>query len=156
MSIYSQRIKNWLDKRQVNAEFLGFDQSVHSVAEAVAVSGYPENRFTKSIVMVDADNQPIIAVVCAEHRASTDRVRKAMGLADRPAIASPDQTEALLNQQTGGNTPLNADQALILIDPKVLEKDWVIVGGGDNRHLVKIKLETLRGNVEFTEVRVRK
>ncbi|MFQ5995989.1 MAG: aminoacyl-tRNA deacylase, partial [Acidiferrobacterales bacterium] len=78
MSEFSNRIKQWLHENGVNAELLHFDQSVRSVQEAVQVSGYPVERFTKSIVMLTADDKVVIAVVPADARASTDRVRKAL------------------------------------------------------------------------------
>ena len=52
MTEYSKRIKDWLHKENVDAELLSFDESVHSVEEAVAVSGHPVERITKSIVMI--------------------------------------------------------------------------------------------------------
>ncbi|NQU64100.1 MAG: hypothetical protein HQ517_07440, partial [SAR324 cluster bacterium] len=53
-------------------------------------------------------------------------------------------------------SPLNAPHAIILIDPKLLEQDWVITGGGDDRHLVKISTEELKRVIDYTEARVRR
>lgn len=135
---------------------LTFERSVYSVAEAVAASGIPVERFTKSIVMITAGGAPVVAVVPAECRASTDRVRKALGLAERPRVATPEETESLLGQQAGGNSPLNAGEAAVLIDPLVLAKDWIVTGGGDDRCLVRIPVAEIRRVVRFTEARVRK
>lgn len=156
MSIHAERIRAWIAQRGVQAQLLRFEHSVHSVAQAVAVSGHPVERFTKSIVMLDEDGQAIIAVVPARSRASTDRVRKALALAQRPRIATASESEALLGQQLGGNSPLNADDARVLIDPEVLAIDWILTGGGDERSLVRISIEELRRVVDFTEARVRK
>ncbi len=156
MSPHAQRLRDWLDHHGVDAEMLRFDASVHSVEEAVAASGHPVARFTKSIVMVDGDGRPIIAVVPADSRASTERVRKALDLAERPRVADAAQTEALLGQQVGGNSPLNAGAATVLLDPKVLERDWILTGGGDPRTLLRISIAELRRVVRFTEARVRK
>lgn len=156
MSIHAQRIEQWLVQHRVQAQFLRYEHSVHSVAEAVAVSGYPVERFTKSIVMLDEHARPIVAVVPASSRASTDRVRKALALAQRPRIATASESEALLGQQLGGNSPLNAGDASVLIDLEVLAKDWILTGGGDERSLVRISIAELRRVVRFTEARVRK
>ncbi|MFQ6021455.1 MAG: aminoacyl-tRNA deacylase [Acidiferrobacterales bacterium] len=156
MSEFSNRIKQWLHENGVNAELLHFDQSVRSVQEAVQVSGYPVERFTKSIVMLTADDKVVIAVVPADARASTDRVRKALRLTDRPRVVTFEESEAYLGQQLGGNSPLNAPNATVLIDPKVLERNWILTGGGDDRSLVKISIDELRRVVTHTEIRVRK
>lgn len=156
MTMHAERIRAWIAQRGVQAQFLHFEHSVHSVAQAVAVSGHPVERFTKSIVMLDEDGRPIIAVVPARSRASTERVRKALALAQRPRIATARESETLLGQQLGGNSPLNADNARVLIDPEVLAMDWILTGGGDERSLVRISIAELRRVVGFTAARVRK
>jgi prolyl-tRNA editing enzyme YbaK/EbsC (Cys-tRNA(Pro) deacylase) len=156
MSDSSNRIKRWMEDNNVNAEILSFSERVYTVEEAVAVSGYPVERFTKSIVMLTSDERLVIALVPADARASTDRVRKALGLIDRPRIVTSEESERYLGQQLGGNSPLNAPNATILIDPKVLERDWILTGGGDDRNLVKIPVAELKRVVTYTEARVRK
>lgn len=155
-SIHVERIVEWIERNGVQAEVLRFERSVYSVDEAVAASGHPVDRFTKSIVMLTDDGRVVVAVVPAHSRASTDRVRKALGLPGRPRIATPEESEALLGQRVGGNSPLNAGDAVVLVDPMVLEKDWFLTGGGDDRCLVRITTAELRRVVAFTEVRVRK
>jgi len=156
MSPYAQRLRDWIERNGVDAEVLRFDESVRSVEQAVAASGHPVERITKSIVMVTHEGGAVVAVVPARSRASTDRVRKALALAARPRIATPEETESLLGQQVGGNSPLNAGDAEVLVDPLVLEMDWFITGGGDDRSLVRIAVAELRRVVAFTEARVRK
>jgi len=39
-------MRQWIEQKNVDAEMLGFEKSVRSVQEAVAVSGYPVERFT--------------------------------------------------------------------------------------------------------------
>ncbi len=156
MSEFSDRMKQWIEEQNVDAEMLRFPDSVHSVREAVAVSGYPVEKFTKSIVMLTPDERLVIALVPADARASTERVRKALGLTDRPRIVTAEESERSLGQQLGGNSSLNAPNASILIDPKVLERDWILTGGGDDRNLVKLTVAELKRVVDYTEVRVRK
>lgn len=156
MSDSSNRVKRWIEDNNVNAEMLSFSERVYTVEEAVAVSGYQVERFTKSIVMLTSDERLVIALVPADARASTERVRKALGLIDRPRIVTAEESERYLGQQLGGNSPLNAPNATILIDPKVLERDWILTGGGDDRNLVKIPVAELKRVVTYTEARVRK
>ena len=156
MTEYSQRIKDWLDSNNVDAELLSFDKSVHSVDEAVAVSGFPLENITKSIVMLTQSGRLVIAMVPASARASTERVRKILELEERPRPADAEEIEKYTGQQAGGNSPLNAPQAKILIDPEVLKNEWIVTGGGDDRHLIKISTEALKKAVDYTEARVRK
>jgi len=156
MSEYSQRIKDWLLKKNVDAEILNFEESVHSVEEAVSVSGHPVERITKSIVMLMPAGNVVIAMVPAENRASTEKVRKFLELEERPRIATAEEVEKHIGQQVGGNSPFNASNAKILIDSKILEKGWILSGDGDDRHLVKISTKELKRVIDYTEARVRK
>ena len=156
MSKESQSIQDWLSQNDVDSEHIKFQQSVHTVDEAVKISGHPVECFTKSIVMLDSNNKLIIAMVPASFRASTERVRKALDLIERPRTVTADESEQMLGQKVGGNSPLNASQATILIDPKVFERDWILTGGGDDRSLVKISTEELKRVINFQEARVRK
>ena len=156
MTKYSQGISDWLHNQNVEAELLCFAESVHSVEEAVSVSGHPVESITKSIVMLTMEGDLVIAMVPAINRVSTERVRKLLELDERPRIATAQEVEQHIGQQIGGNSPFNAANAKILIDPKLLEKDWILTGGGDARHLVKISTRELKRVIVYTEARVRK
>jgi prolyl-tRNA editing enzyme YbaK/EbsC (Cys-tRNA(Pro) deacylase) len=71
-------------------------------------------------------------------------------------MATAGESLKLTGQQAGGNSPLNPGQATVLIDPVVLERDWLVTGGGDDRSLVRISVAELRRVAVFTEARVRK
>jgi len=153
---YSRGIEDWLRRENVDAEILSFARSVHSVEEAVAISGHPVESITKSIVMLTPAGRFVIAMVPAINRVSTERVRKILRLDQRPRMATAEEVETRIGQQVGGNSPFNASDAKILIDPKLLERDWILTGGGDDRHLVKISTEELKRVINYTEARVRK
>ena len=152
----AQRLRVWLRENAVDAEFLAFDSSVHSVDQAVTVSGFAIEFFTKSIVMVTPDQRVVIAVVPADSRASTERVKKALALDERPRAAIAAESLQRLGQTLGGNHPFDAPSATVLLDPKVAAREWILVGGGDEHSLVKISLAELRRIVPFVEARVRK
>ena len=156
MSAGRNATETWLIAHQATAEFLRFAASVHTVEEAVSVSGQPAGRITKSIAMVTASGALVIAVVPAASRASTERVRKVLGIAARPRLATAEETEQRLGQQLGGVSPFDARDATVIVDPQVLAQDWVLTGGGDALSLVKIDIAELTRLVSYTEARVRK
>ena len=159
MSEQSCRLKKWLKENDVTSDFLYFDNNVHTVEQAVKESGHPVERFTKSIVLLSSERierSVIIAMVPADNRVSTERVRKALQLEERPVIANEVESLEYLNQNLGGNSPLNAKKATVLIDPEVFTKDWILTGGGDDRSLVRISTDELKRVVDFTVERVRK
>ncbi len=114
-----------------------FEQSTHSVAEAVGA--VPED-FVKSICMIGPDGL-IVAIVKGEHRASTKRVSKALGI-ERPRIAEPDEMMELTGYPVGG-TPAFGYEATFLMDSKVLEKEKVYSGGGSTNALTYMSTEEM-------------
>lgn len=154
MREFEEKLKRIIEKYGIDAEHLSFDQSCHSVAEAARTVGAEPEDFIKSICMVDGDGGVIVAIVKGEDRASTSRVGKALGI-ERPRIASPDEVLGLTGFPVGG-TPGFGFDARFLVDPRVLEKERVYLGGGSECSLVRMSpRELVRANGGKV-VRVRK
>lgn len=125
-----------MQENGIKGEYLHFEKSVHTVEDACREANAQPDDFVKTICMITNDGKVIGALVLGSHRASTDRVAKALNI-ERPHVATP--AEAL--EKTGylvGGTPPFGYEATFLIDPKVMEKDIVYVGGGTPNALVKI------------------
>ena len=123
----------------------------------VAVQGQtgaqPED-FLKTICMIGQEGQLIAAVVLGSYRASTTRVGEALNI-PRPEIATAEQALEKTGYLVGGIAPFGYE-ATFLIDPLVMEKEVVYVGGGAPSALTKISpKEILRLN-KGTVLRIRK
>jgi len=145
MNSYEQRLCAYLAEQQIQAEHLSFDQPCHSVAEAArAVNASPE-ELVKSICLLDSDGQLITAIVKGEDRVSVSRTARALqkeGL----RLATPEEILSKTGYPCGG-TPSCGYQAMFLIDPKVMERELVFMGGGSETSLVKIRTtELVRAN----------
>lgn len=154
MQEYEEKLKAYITEQNIDCEHLHFDVSCHSVEDAAkAVNADPE-EFVKNICMKDGEGNIIVAIVKGEHRASTKRVAKALGI-ERPQTVSPDE----ILEKTGypcGGTPSFGYDAIFLIDPKVMEKEVVYTGGGSQQSLVKIATQELQRANDGQIVRVRK
>ena len=136
MREYEKKLKKIIEENGIDAKHMSFDQSCHSVAEAAKTVGAKPEDFVKSICMVDDDGDIIVAIVKGEDRASTSRVGKALGI-ERPRIANHDEMIRLTGFPVGG-TPGFGFDARFLVDPRVLEKELVYLGGGSECSLVKM------------------
>jgi len=154
MRDYEEKLKRIIEERGIDAEHLSFDKYCRSVAEAAMTVGAEPEDFVKSICMVDGDGGVIVAIVKGEDRASTSRVAKALGT-ERPRVASPDEILGLTGFPVGG-TPGFGFGARFLVDPHVLEKDRVYLGGGSERSLVRMSTRELVRANGGRVVRVRK
>ena len=107
----SKRIHDWLISQNVKAELLHFEKSVHSVVEAVEISGFPIERLTKSIMMFTQQGRLVIAMVQATSCVSTERVRKLLNQEIRQRLATANEVIKYTKQLVGGTTPLNVSNA---------------------------------------------
>lgn len=154
MNEYDERIKRLINDQGVVAEHLTFDKSTHSVEEAAKAVGANKEDFVKSICMVTQDGKVIVAIVKGEDKVSTSRVGKALGI-ERPRVASQEEVFKLTGFPCGG-TPGFGFKAEFLMDPKVLDKDAVYLGGGSENSLVKMKPQDLLSLNGAKVVRVRR
>lgn len=145
MREYEDKLRAIIEEKGIRAELLSFDRSCHSVTEAALTVGAEPTDFVKSICMVDRDGHPIVAIVKGEDRASTSRVARALGI-ERPRVASPGEILGLTGFLVGG-TPGFGFDAVFLVDPRVLEREVVYLGGGSDMALVRMGTsELVRAN----------
>lgn len=151
---YEEKLKDYMEKENINAEHLHFDKICHSVAEAADAVGANPDDFVKNICMVNDEGDLIVAIVKGEDRASTSRVGKALKI-QRPTIATEDE----ILEKTGypcGGVPSFGYDATFIVDPKVMEKESVYSGGGSEYSLVKIKSQELLEKNNGLVLRARK
>lgn len=154
MNEFEDKIKKFLIDSGAKAEHLVFEKSCHTVEEAAkAVNSTPEDLI-KNICMIDDQGNLIVAIVKGEDRASTKRVGKALKIAP-PRTAVPEE----ILKKTGyicGGVPSFGYKACFLIDPKVMEKEFVYSGGGSQNSLIKISTKELQQLNQGQVVRVRR
>ena len=153
MSQYEEKLRKYIRQNNIDAELLTFNQSTHSVADAATAVGAEPEDFVKSICMIGPDDQLIVAIVKGEHRASTNRVAKALKI-ERPSVAEPSQMLEKSGYPAGG-TPAFGYDAIFLIDPKVMEKEKVYSGGGSEQALTLMSPEEMQRANGALIVRVR-
>jgi prolyl-tRNA editing enzyme YbaK/EbsC (Cys-tRNA(Pro) deacylase) len=154
MNTFEQRLQSYLEEQHIHAEHLSFDQPCHSVEEAARAVNASPQELVKSICLLDSDDQLITAIVKGEDRVSVSRIAKTLqreGL----RLANPDE----ILEKTGypcGGTPTFGYQAMFLIDPRVMEREFVFAGGGSETSLIKISTAELARANQGTILRIRK
>jgi Cys-tRNA(Pro)/Cys-tRNA(Cys) deacylase len=155
MSPYEQQLHQFMQRNAVAGEHLIYAQSCHSVAEAAEAAGVTAEDLIKSIGVIDAQGNLIVAIVKGEDKVSTSRVAKALQLAEYPLIATPEEMLAKTGYPCGG-TPAFGYPATFLIDPRVFEKAIVYSGGGSEQALVRSTPQELQRVNGAQIVRVRR
>ncbi len=154
MNQYEEKLKKILQENKIEAEHIHFDETVHTVEDACRAANAEPDDFVKTICMLGAQDQVIGALVPGSYRASTSRVAKALGI-ERPSVATPEQALEKTGYLVGGTPPFGYE-GTFLIDPLIMEKAYVYVGGGAPSALVKISTKELKRVVNGEIARVRK
>ncbi len=155
MKQYESNLRSFIKKNGIDCEHFVFGQPCHSVEEAARAAMADPHDFVKNICMVDSEGRPIIAIVKGEDRASTRRVAAALGLDERPRTASPDEILEKTGYPCGGVPSFGCDAAY-LIDPMVMEKQYVWTSGGSDRSLARISTREMLRASNGRVVRIRK
>jgi Cys-tRNA(Pro)/Cys-tRNA(Cys) deacylase len=144
-AFYEEKLKAFMKEKGIDGDHLTFSRSCHSVAEAAAAAGVTPEDFVKSICMVDGEGRLIVGIVKGEDRASTSRVSKALNVS-AVRTATPDEVFKKTGYPCGG-TPSFGYPARFFVDPRVMEMEFVYMGGGSETSLVKIRpFEIVKGN----------
>ena len=154
MQAHEESFKKYLLDHAIDAQWLGFETSCHSVAEAAEAAGVTAEDIVKNICLITEDDRLVVAIARGDDRISTRRVGRALQIAP-PRTADP----AEVLQRTGypaGGTPSFGYAALTLIDPRVMEREVVLSGGGSSRRLLRIRPQVLLAASGGQVVRVRR
>jgi Cys-tRNA(Pro)/Cys-tRNA(Cys) deacylase len=154
MKEFEQKLNQFLQNNSITAEQYIFENTCHTVEDAATATNASMKEIVKSICMVDNEGNLIVAVVGGEDRASTTRVGKALNI-ETPRTATPEEVIEKAGYPCGG-VPAFGYEAIFLIDPKVMENEFIYTGGGSPNSLTRIATEVLVKINNGQVVRVRK
>jgi prolyl-tRNA editing enzyme YbaK/EbsC (Cys-tRNA(Pro) deacylase) len=132
---YSEKLELFLKSRNLWHRFIEFDEPVSTVEQAARK--VQVDMIVKSIVMVDSGGDSLLAIIPAKKRVSHKKLKSILSVRD-VRLASPEEVLKHSGYPAGGVPPFN-NITRILVDPQVLERDTVIVGGGDVDKLLEVK-----------------
>jgi Cys-tRNA(Pro) deacylase len=128
----------FLVSSKVEFEFME-KRATHHAAEAAEASGVPLSEIVKSIVFVDQDARPLLAVVLADVDVSRHKLERCSG-SKSVRLASDVAAKAATGYPTGGIPPVGHKKRIpVYIDQMVMQCDYVWCGGGARSKLVKLK-----------------
>ena len=136
-----ERIEAALEAARVDYEIFPCDPELADTAVFCERYGYPPSVSANTILVKakTGGGRYVVCVVLASTRLDVNRtVRKRLG-ARRVSFASAEETRAVTGMEIGGVTPVALPGALeIWIDARVMACEWVILGGGDRSHKIKV------------------
>ncbi len=136
---YSEILRTYLISRNLRHRFIEFDEPVKTVEHAA--KKVDADQIAKSIVLVDSNNQPLMAVLLAKNRISYRKVKMLLGVKD-VRLANEKEVLESSGYPVGGVPPFNRIRR-VLLDSSVLQKTTVIAGGGDINILVELHVKDI-------------
>ena len=136
-----ERIEAALESFRVEYEIFPCDPELADTAVFCERYGYPLDVSANTILVKakTGGERFVVCVALANTRLDVNRtVRKRLG-ARRVSFASADETRAATGMEIGGVTPLALPGELeIWVDARIMACEWVILGGGDRSHKIKV------------------
>ncbi|MEM1634508.1 MAG: YbaK/EbsC family protein [Nanopusillaceae archaeon] len=110
------------------------------------------NKVVKTIVFVNDKNEPVIVVLRSIYRVNQKKLAKILNVKDI-RLATPEEVIKYTGYKVGGVAPFDINFK-IYIDKELLNEDIVYTGGGDERHLLKIRVEDIikNNNCEIIDI----
>ena len=136
-----ERIEAALQSSQVEYEIFPCDPELADTAVFCERYGYSPSVSANTILVKakTGGERFAVCVVLANTRLDVNRtVRKRLG-SRRVSFASADETRAATGMEIGGVTPIALPADLeIWVDARVMACEWIILGGGDRSHKIKV------------------
>lgn len=139
--------------RKLGGEVLDVGVPVKTVEQAFRATGTTPSQIIKSMLLVSEKEGVILAIVDGRSRVDLEKLSQRFG---RIRLATPSEVKEFTGYEIGALPPIGLPIKTI-IDPYVLEKEYVVGGGGAVDKLIKIDpkkiLEVQKAEVmEISEV----
>ena len=136
-----------LDAAGVAYEVMACDPALADTAAFVEAYGVPLDRSANTIVVASKGAEPTYAacIVLATTSLDVNRVvRRELGVR-KASFAGPEPVSSLTGMEIGGVTPFGLPEDLpVLVDARVMEPDWIILGGGNRSSKLRLAPDGLR------------
>ena len=141
-------VRESLNSLGVAFEVMECDPALADTAAFVAAYGIPLDRSANTIVVASKGAEPTYAacVVLATTALDVNNVvRREMGVR-KASFAAADPVRALTGMEIGGVTPYGLPESVpVLVDARVMEPDWIVLGGGNRSSKLRVGPDALRG-----------
>ena len=133
-------------------EVMECDPELADTAAFVAAYGVPAERSANTILVASKGAEPTYVACVLLATTSLDvnnAVRREMGVR-KASFARADPVRELTGMEIGGVTPFGLPAGLpILVDARVMEPDWIVLGGGNRSSKLRLAPDALRALPEL-------
>jgi prolyl-tRNA editing enzyme YbaK/EbsC (Cys-tRNA(Pro) deacylase) len=138
-----------LDRLGVVYDVMACDPTLADTAAFVEAYGIPLERSANTIVVASKGAEPrfVACVVLATTSLDVNRVVRREMEVRKASFAAADPVRELTGMEIGGVTPFGLPDGLpVLVDARVMEPDWIILGGGNRSSKLRLAPDALRAH----------
>ena len=142
MKRLKESVKNY------DTEFIEFREEVRTVKQAKELLGVSSKEIIKSLVVID--DEPILCIVLGNKSIDFKKLSKLCG---NVRLATEEEVLNITGYKVGGVPPIV--DIKVLIDKRVMDKEYVYGGGGNEHTLLKIKpqdIVKINKNIEIVNI----
>ena len=140
-------VRQRLTEVGVDFEVMACDPDLADTAAFVEAYGVPLDRSANTIVVASKGAEPTHVACVALATTSLDvnrAVRREMGVR-KASFAGADPVRALTGMEIGGVTPFGLPEGMpVLVDARVMDAPWIVLGGGNRSSKLKVAPDALR------------
>lgn len=144
-----RKLKRFLEQNDVETDFYEFSESTLTADDAAEQLEVEPERIVKSLIFMDENSNPLLAIVPGEERADEDKLSKIHGEDIRMAKAR--EVEDFTGYKIGEVPPVSLGLPTFA-DSEVIEFETVIAGGGSTHTLVELRVEDILNLTDATVV----
>mgnify|MGYP000412657918 CR=1 FL=1 len=138
-----------IDRLGLAYEVMACDPELADTAAFVEAYGVPLDRSANTIVVASKGAEPayVACVLLATTSLDVNNVvRREMGVR-KASFAGGEPVRELTSMEIGGVTPFGLPAGLpVLVDARVMEPDWIILGGGNRSSKLRLSPDALRAH----------
>lgn len=139
-------VRAQLAELQIDFEVMACDPELADTAAFVRAYGVPADHSANTIVVASRSAEPryVACVLLATTSLDVNNVvRRELGVR-KASFAAAEPVRALTGMDIGGVTPFGLPGDLpILVDARVCERPWIILGGGNRSSKLKVAPDAL-------------
>ncbi len=140
-------VRSSLEGLAVGFEVMECDPALADTAAFVAAYGIPPERSANTILVASKGAEPTYVACVLLATTSLDVntvVRREMGVR-KASFARAEPVRDLTGMEIGGVTPFGLPDAMpVLVDARVMEPDWIVLGGGNRSSKLRVAPDALR------------
>ena len=138
---------DFIEVNRLTAEVFATTRDVQTATKAAQEMGLEEGSVAKSIVLMDSNGEPLLVILLGKDRVDFAKIKSIYNVGD-VRLAEPDEVYDVTGYEIGGVPPISIYEIRTIMDRRVAKKEEIICGGGDEMHLMRIKVKEILENVE--------